>query len=180
MTEGELDGAVLNGFDQRVAALKHFEDAPPCSSLAARLPSKTTPSPRLMAARNSTLTRCRTDRADFAQQHAALGGAGRRDEHLVIVAAQPARRKAARKGELHFFDFPRREFHGLARHGGVDGLAIVPRDIGHVLRRLEPPFDLEGADARGDQFGDQGIGRQVLGAKQILLLAQVHVVAIAN
>ena len=42
------------------------------------------------------------------------------------------------------------------------------------------PSILNGTHARGDQLGNQSIGRQILRAEQILLLAQVDVAAVAN
>ncbi len=118
--------------------------------------------------------------AHAADQHAVLGRADARHEHLVVAAAQPAGRKPARERQLHLFHVAGRKPGGLARHGGVDRPAIMPGDVGHVLGRLEPAFDFQGAGARGDQLRHERVGGQVLRAEQVLHRAQVDLAAVAD
>ncbi len=62
----------------------------------------------------------------------------------------------------------------------VDRAAIVARGRGHVLGRLEPPFDLEGGDAGGDQLRHQIVGGEVLRRERILPAGPVQIVAVAD
>ncbi len=64
--------------------------------------ANTTPSPRVdVATASSTTTRPPRTVAHVAQQHAALRRAQPGHEHLVIAAAEPAGREAARERQLH-------------------------------------------------------------------------------
>ena len=152
--------------------------ARPCS---ARLPANTTPSPRFTpcrAARRST--RCpRRDRArDPAARRAWRNSWPARAS--CDRSLEPAGRKAARKRQLHLLDVARRELDGLPGDRAIDRLPVVTRDVGHVFGRLQPAFDLERADAGRDQLGHQIVGRQILRAEQILLLAQIDLLAVAH
>ena len=115
-----------------------------------------------------------------AQPHAPLRARGRRHEHLVVAALEPAGGKPPRERQLHFLDVAGRKRHRPAGDGAVDRRAVVPRDVGHIFGGLEPPFDLERRHARRDQFGRQRVGREVLRREQILLIAEVDVLAVAD
>ena len=115
-----------------------------------------------------------------ADQHAVLRRADAGDQHLVVTAPQPAGRKTARERQLHLFNRSRRKLDRPARHRRVDRLAIVPRDVGDILGRFQPPLDLEARHAGGNQVGHQGISREVLRTEQILLPAQVDVLAVTH
>ena len=120
------------------------------------------------------------DRFHHAEQDAPLLGIVAANQDLVIVAVQKAVRKAARKRELHLLDVARSERDRPAGPGRVDRLAVVARDVGDVLGRLEPPFDLQAGDAQLDQLGDQVVGRQILGAQEILDVVEVDEPAVAD
>ena len=73
-----------------------------------------------------------------------------------------------------------REHDGMAGPGTVDRLTIMARDIGDILRRLEPALDLETGDPQFDQPRNQVEGGEVLGAEQVLDVVQIDKLAVAN
>ena len=72
----------------------------------------------------------------------------------------------AGKRELHLFDIARGERDRLPGPGRVDGLAIMPGDVGHVLRRLEAALDLQAGYVQLDQSRNQVVSRKVLGLRR--------------
>ena len=117
---------------------------------------------------------------DFAEQHAALRGTCGRHEHLVIATVEPTRRKAARERKFHLANILVGEIDGPLFPRRVDRAAVVAGDVGDVLGRFQSAFDLEATHAGVDQFGHECVGGEVLRAEQILLIAEVDVLAIAD
>ena len=98
----------------------------------------------------------------------------------MIAAAEPAGREAARERELHFGDVLLGEVRLAIGGGRIEGPAVVPRDVGDVLGRLEPAFDLEAAHAGVDELRHERVRGQILRAQQIFDIAQIDVFAVAD
>ncbi len=148
--EGQLDDAARHAFVQRSAAAKHLVHAAPLLVLR-------------RAGRDRTPRRRRASPAPpAATVHAAAARRActspRNTPRLVELRPArascdrhpPASRARSRARTESSISSTSRGVNctGLAGHGGVDRLPIMPRDVGHVLRRLQPPFDLEAGDAQ--------------------------------
>jgi hypothetical protein len=113
------------------------------------------------------------DRDESAHECAALLSVSPLDQLLVVHSVQPAAEKAAREGHFKAVMIFCADRRNLLAQRGVDRLTINSGHRGHVFRRLEPPFDLEAADAQPHQLGNLTDCRKVLRRKQVALLAQV-------
>ena len=98
----------------------------------------------------------------------------------MIAALQPTGREPPGKRQLHLLHLDRTARHRQRAHRVVDRGAVVPGDVGDVLGGLEPALDLERGDPRRDQFGREGVGRQVLRRQEVLLRAEINVLSVAN
>ena len=177
----EINGVVAEGeFDVAAAAWRDFVDAAALfvAFLAVAGEHDAVAGCHGSPSRNDDASAA--NRFHFAHQHAALGGAQAGHEHLVIAAAEPARREAAREGELHFGDVLLGEVRRAIGGGRIEGAAVLPCDVGDILGRLEPAFDLEAAHAGVDEVGHECVRGQVLRAQQIFDVAQIDVFAVAN
>ena len=96
---------------------------------------------------------CNGNRLNAAKEDPALLGVVATHQHLVVVAVEEAVAEPAGERELHLLDIARGERDRPPGPGRVDGLAIMPGDVGHVLRRLEAALDLQAGDARSISRG---------------------------
>ena len=74
---------------------------------------------------------------------------------------------------LHLLDLSATELHRTSGDHAVDRFSIVFCDVGDVLGRFQPAFDLEAAHARINQFCCQRKGGEILRTEQILLVAVI-------
>ena len=121
------------------------------------------------------------DASHLAQQHAALRGTQARNQPFVIAALEPTGRKATRERQFHLFHVARRDAGRAAGQRGVQRPAVVPRDVGHVLGRLQAALDLERGNTGIEQLGQQRVGGQILRTEQVFdARIQVHVFPVAD
>jgi len=119
-------------------------------------------------------------------QHAAAGAADERadaypaalgkaaeDQPLVVDPFEKAGRETARETLRQVLLLPRRQCEWPRSQRRVEGCAVGLRRHGHVLGALQPPLDLQARHAQPSQLADQVVGRQVLRAEKIGVVAQV-------
>lgn len=116
---------------------------------------------------------------DGAEEGAALFAKATVGQVGVIGAAEPAVGEAAREGHFEgVFILGSDGLDGGAAHGGVEGFAVDLGDGGDVLGRLKAAFDFEGFDPGLDEVGDEVDGGEVLGGKEVAVLAHLFLFAI--
>ena len=131
------------------------------------------------------------DPGDLPQKHPALLPETRVNQFLIVVAAEPAGVKPARKSHLHVVTIllivaaAVKRLIRIFREWGLSLLtlaatkliefrAVNARDIRHVFRRFEPALDLQRRHARTDDVWQDLQPGEVLRAEQILPVAERH------
>ena len=166
VAEGEFDLAAGHGGGLRVTVDKHFVHAPTGSLIAVGAAVEG----HAVAPLHAT---GETDRqvddnpvaphAPYrAKTHTAFRTADRRHQPLVIDAAKPTAGEAPGKGEFHLLNILWGEAGCTARDGLIDRPPVVAGDVGHILWGLQAAFNLQRADARLEELGNQGVASQVL------------------
>jgi hypothetical protein len=158
----------------------HFEDRP---ALLARLRIGTfehdaVSAPQRRLEREHRARRRRIRVRNPAEEDAALLGIAPLDQSLMVHAFQESVRESARETLLEVPRLALAERDAARLQRLVERAPVGRGHVGDVLRRLEPPLDLERTHARPQQLRQQVERREVLRRKQVPHRAELPSLAV--
>ena len=112
----------------------------------------------------------------FAEKAAGGAGGVRRDDVARRAAGEETLGRRPAEGEFELLLGGGDDLRPLLLLGIEDG-AISTDDVRHILGALHPPFDLQAADPRRCQFGEEVDGGEVVGGEPVAVLLLAVTVA---